>query len=105
MTRVEDLVSSKFGFLWILPSNKNADLNKEILEKLLRNLEGLDSFEQDALKENLRVFSKDNGVKFPVLMKMLRGALSGLNEGPGVAEMMQLLGKNQSLERLKAVIR
>lgn len=47
----------------------------------------------------------DNNVKFPELMKTLRAVLSGLNEGPGVAEMMHLLGKDQSLERIKAVAR
>lgn len=47
----------------------------------------------------------NNNVKFPALMKMLRSVISGLDEGPGVAEMMDLLGKSQSLERIKAVVR
>ncbi|XP_049887798.1 probable glutamate--tRNA ligase, mitochondrial [Pectinophora gossypiella] len=105
MTRIEDLVSNKFGFLWILPASDQQELDKELLEKLLINLESLESFDQSTLKDHLKQFSQSHNVKFPQLMKMLRAALSGLNEGPGVAEMMQLLGKGQSLERIKAVVR
>ncbi|XP_034840954.1 nondiscriminating glutamyl-tRNA synthetase EARS2, mitochondrial [Maniola hyperantus] len=104
ISRIDDLVSPKYAFLWILPSNK-LEINKGLFEKLLNSLEDLEKFEQDTIKDNLRRFSDTNDVKFPVLMKMLRSALSGLNEGPSVAEMMQLLGKCQSLERIKAVIR
>lgn len=104
ISRIDDLVSPKFAFLWILPSNK-LEINRSLFEKLLNSLEDLEKFEQDTIKDNLRKFSDTNDVKFPVLMKMLRSALSGLNEGPSVAEMMQLLGKYQSLERIKAVIR
>lgn len=105
ITTVEDLVSSKFAFLWILPSTDRLDINRNLLEKLVENLEVLEAFEQDNIKANLREFSENNGVKFPDLMKMLRSVLSGLSEGPGVAEMMHLLGKSQSLERIKAVVR
>lgn len=33
-------------------------------------------------------------------MKNLRTTLSGLKEGPGVAEMMEILGKESTLERI-----
>ncbi|XP_068629161.1 nondiscriminating glutamyl-tRNA synthetase EARS2, mitochondrial [Battus philenor] len=105
ITKVEDLVSSKFGFLWILPAAEQGEINHQLLAKLVDNLETMDRFDEDSLKGYLRSFSSENNVKFPVLMKMLRSVLSGLNEGPGVAEMMYLLGKNQSLERIKAVTR
>lgn len=104
VTTIEELISNKFGFLWILPSNK-IKADKELLTKLIQNLESVDIFEEKKLKEHLRCFSKENDLKFPVLMKMLRSILSGLEEGPGVAEMMDLLGKSQSLERIKAVLR
>ncbi|XP_050352773.1 probable glutamate--tRNA ligase, mitochondrial [Nymphalis io] len=105
ITRIEELVTPKFAFLWILPSNTKMEVNKNLFEKLVDNLEDLETFEQDSIKDNLKEFSAKNDVKFPALMKMLRSVLSGLNEGPSVAEMMQLLGKCQSLKRIKAVIR
>lgn len=33
-------------------------------------------------------------------MKSLRTTLSGLKEGPGVAEMMEILGKESTIERI-----
>lgn len=104
ISRIEELASKKFGFLWILPTNK-AEVDRQLLEKLLKNLEGLEKFDQGTLKENLRTFSTNNNIKFPALMKMLRSVISGLDEGPGVAEMMDLLGKNQTLARIKAAVR
>ncbi|CAG5053756.1 unnamed protein product [Parnassius apollo] len=105
ITKIEELVTPKFGFLWILPAAEQIDLNKSLLEKLIRILEDMEKFEEQPLKEYLRSFSTENEVKFSTLMKMLRSALSGLKEGPGVSEMMHLLGKHQCLERLKAVLR
>ncbi|CAB3245498.1 unnamed protein product [Arctia plantaginis] len=104
ITRIDELVSNKFGFLWILPTTK-IDVDQPLLKKLVQNLEDLEKFDQNSLKHSLKSFSKANGVNFPVLMKMLRSTLSGLDEGPGVAEMMDLLGKRQSLERIKAIVR
>jgi glutamyl-tRNA synthetase len=105
ITKVEELVSPKFGFLWILPTKTHSDVDRRLLGKLVENLESVNEFEQDILKKCLKEFASNNNVKFPVLMKMLRSVLSGLSEGPGVTEMMNLLGKNQSLERIKAGIR
>ncbi|KAJ8735100.1 hypothetical protein PYW08_014350 [Mythimna loreyi] len=104
ISRIEELSSKKYGFLWILPKN-TSQVDQELLKKLVENLEGLEKFNESSLKENLRSFSANNNVKFPALMKMLRSVISGLDEGPGVAEMMDLLGKSQSLERIKAVVR
>ncbi|XP_059049169.1 probable glutamate--tRNA ligase, mitochondrial [Achroia grisella] len=105
VTRIEDLTSSEFGFLWILPSNAPTNFDRDLLIKLIESLGEMERFDQEYLKDRLREFSSSNNVKFPVLMKTLRSVLSGLKEGPGVAEMMSLLGKAQSLDRIKAVIR
>ncbi|XP_063546617.1 nondiscriminating glutamyl-tRNA synthetase EARS2, mitochondrial [Cydia strobilella] len=106
ISRLEELVTDKYGFLWILPSNTNqAEINRELLEKLIPVLESLPNYDHIHIKQNLRDFCTENNVKFPIIMKMLRSVLSGLAEGPGVAEMMQLLGKHQSLLRIKTFIK
>lgn len=102
ITKIEDLVS-KFGFLWILP--KSTDFDKKLLGDVVENLDALDDFSQDKIKECLRDFAMKNNMKFAKLMRVLRSVLSGLSEGPGVAEMMHLLGKHQTIERIKAVIK
>ncbi|GBP12927.1 Probable glutamate--tRNA ligase, mitochondrial [Eumeta japonica] len=105
ITRIEDLVSPKLAFLWVLPSNPNVEENnKVILLKLVNELEDVKTFEEVTLKKYLKDFCDRNKTKFPELMKTLRLVLSGLNEGPGVAEMLQLLGKEQALYRIKTVL-
>ncbi|CAK1541339.1 unnamed protein product [Leptosia nina] len=102
ISRIEDLVSSKFAFFWILPS-EHCNVDQKLCTAVIENLELLQEFNQDAIKDRLRQFSSSNGIKFPALMKMLRSVLSGLSEGPSVVEMMHLLGKSQTLQRIKAV--
>lgn len=77
------------------------DLNATQWEELLQQLQAQPSFHKDQLNELLRSYAKAASIKFPVLMKTLRGALSGLQEGPGVAEMMEILGKDVVLQRLQ----
>lgn len=99
ITKLEELVSPKFAFLWILPNCKNVDV--QLLNELVSKLEDIDRFDKESIRVFLKDFSNKKSVKFPAFMKTLRSVLSGLEEGPGVAEMMELLGKEQSLLRLK----
>ncbi|XP_073948559.1 putative glutamate--tRNA ligase, mitochondrial isoform X2 [Choristoneura fumiferana] len=102
---LDELISIKYAFLWILPSKYNqSEINKQLLEKFVHDLESLKPYDQTHLKQCLRDFSTKNNIKFPMLMKMLRLVLSGLPEGPSVAEMMHLLGKHQSLIRIREAL-
>lgn len=103
---IQDLTSSKLSFLWVKPSNfKLQDLSAAQLQQLMQQLEALKDFEKDQLNDALKNYAKKQEIKFPTLMKTLRGALSGLQEGPGVAEMMEVLGKTVVLERLEETIK
>jgi len=103
---IQDLTSSKLSFLWVKPSNfKLQDLSATQLQQLMQQLEALKDFEKDQLNDTLKNYAKKQDIKFPTLMKTLRGALSGLQEGPGVAEMMEVLGKSVVLERLEETIK
>ena len=81
----------------------------DILTGVARALEALpeesndqqQQFTSTEVSKSLRQFSKSVGMKFPVLMKCLRSILSGLEDGPPVGEMIQLLGKDQTLKRIK----
>ncbi|XP_030079639.1 probable glutamate--tRNA ligase, mitochondrial [Drosophila hydei] len=102
LTLLQDLTSSKLSFLWVKPSHVVLnDLNATQWEELLQQLQAQPSFHKDQLNELLRSYAKAASIKFPALMKTLRGALSGLQEGPGVAEMMEILGKDVVLQRLQ----
>ncbi|CAH1398900.1 unnamed protein product [Nezara viridula] len=101
---LNDLVSKNLEFLWIRPNFKNikADFDPAILNKLENELVHID-FSKENIQHMLKLFSKENGIVFRDMMGFLRMSLSGLKQGPGVAEMMEILGKNSSLKRLESV--
>lgn len=59
-----------------------------------------ENFNKQNLLNILKEFSSENNLTFANFMKNLRTTLSGLKEGPGVAEMMEILGKESTLERI-----
>ncbi|KAH8240103.1 hypothetical protein KR032_011198 [Drosophila birchii] len=102
LTLLQDLTSSKLSFLWVKPSDfQLKDLTPQQLIDLLKELDSHLDFTKDELNVRLKNFAQTEQLKFPLMMKALRAALSGLKEGPGVAEMMEILGKAVTLERLK----
>ncbi|XP_052844967.1 probable glutamate--tRNA ligase, mitochondrial [Drosophila gunungcola] len=105
LTLLQDLTSSKLSFLWVKPSNfQLKDLTSEQLVGLLKVLQADQDFNKDGLNIKLKNFAQGENIKFPLMMKSLRSALSGLKEGPGVAEMMEILGKSVTLERIREAI-
>nr|XP_016935900.2 probable glutamate--tRNA ligase, mitochondrial [Drosophila suzukii] len=105
LTLLQDLTSSKLSFLWVKPSEfKLKDLKAEQLDNILTLLKAIPDFHKDELNIKLKNFAQQEHIKFPLMMKTLRAALSGLKEGPGVAEMMEILGKSVTLERLKEAL-
>lgn len=100
ITSLEELVDGKLSFLWILPKlTKDTTLSPEVIESLMKSLEE-QNFTRLNLNALLKEFSETNNLTFSKFMKSLRTMLSGLKEGPSVAEMMEILGKANTLERL-----
>ena len=102
---LQDLTLPEFSFLWVAPTHLNYDgpITSDILTGAIRALEVLpnEEFNSSKVSSTLRQYSKSVSIKFPVLMKCLRTVLSGLDDGPPVGEMIQLLGKPQTLERIQ----
>lgn len=71
----------------------------DIIDALVEDLKD-EKFNKKNLNQILKEFSSENNLTFANLMKSLRTTLSGLKEGPGVAEMMEILGKESTLERI-----
>lgn len=75
---------------------------KIALEKSLAALEKLESFEdEEAIKECLLKVVTDLNVKNGQVLWPLRVALSNEQFSPGVFEMIKVLGRDRSLERIK----
>lgn len=93
--------------LYEVPENYDAEsFNKwvdqttgNILHLLQAKLEAA-SFEQEYIKKLLKEVAAEVDVKFPKIAQPIRIALSGSSNGPGVIEMMLILGKKETLQRL-----
>lgn len=72
-----------------------------MLDGLVQLLEDTEHFERDHLNELLKTYADAKQLKYKNFMKSMRGILSGLKEGPSVAEMMEILGKRSTVQRIR----
>ena len=73
-----------------------------LLEEVLPVLEEQKDYSNDALFELLKGFAEEKGYKTGYVMWPLRTAVSGRQSTPGGAtELMEVLGKEESLVRIK----
>ena len=83
----------------------NAENSLTLLEEVLPVLENCSAFDNDSLFETLQNFAKDHEYKTGFVMWPLRTAVSGKQATPGGAtELMSILGKDETLSRIKAAI-
>lgn len=103
ITKPSDIVSDELLFLWHLPNK--SEINVTISSDLIQEIVLLISrHEEKSLMKQLKLLSKNNLLKFPDLMKDLRLLLTGRAEGPPILELIQILGKDKVVERLKRFI-
>lgn len=112
-------------FLWVLPNTGKHNLKPgncathgpaqkriimslivcflfaDVLADLERLLDSTENFQRDHLNDLLKVYADEKQLKYKQFMKSMRGILSGLKEGPGVAEMMEILGKRSTIQRIR----
>jgi len=74
--------------------------SKARLQKLKESLQSLEVFEHDALKALFEKVLADLGIKLKELAQPTRAALVGKTVSPGIYDMLELLGKEKTLERL-----
>ena len=80
----------------------NAESSLEVLKDVLPLLEGQEDYSNDALYALLSKYVEEKGVKNGYVMWPIRTALSGRQMTPGGAtELMEVLGKEESLERIR----
>lgn len=77
----------------------------EVLKELLPKFEALDDYSNDSLYAVLTDYVKEKGCKNGYAMWPVRTAVSGKQMTPGGAtEIMEVIGKEESIKRLKAAI-
>lgn len=126
ISRVNELAEEKLSFLWVLPTiakdkeipidagEKDAQKIMKKLKNFFFSLDIIDSLVEDLKDENftrqnlqqlLKEFSSEKNLTFANFMKNLRSTLSGLKDGPSVAEMMEVLGKKNTIKRIERLRR
>lgn len=79
--------------------------NRENLNLLADRLETLEEFTAAAIETACRNLAEEKGLKPAVLMHPARMAVSGRTSGAGLFEMMELLGREKVLTRLRGAAR
>jgi glutamyl-tRNA synthetase len=77
--------------------------NLENLKLLAGRIEALESFTAAAVEAACRELAEERGLKPAALIHPARMAVSGQTSGAGLFEMMELLGKERVLKRLRGV--
>ncbi|XP_076435740.1 nondiscriminating glutamyl-tRNA synthetase EARS2, mitochondrial-like [Babylonia areolata] len=119
ITKLTDLLQPTFTFLWEMPGEaqvrelcgQNSDL-EHLVRGCLRGLqevegegEGGGGFTKEGVGRVLKSQAGASGRKVKEFMPLMRQVLSGLKEGPPVAEMMAVMGRDNSLRRLEHCIK
>ena len=83
----------------------NEETSLSVLKEVLPVLEAQEDYSNDALYQRLIDFVKEKGYKNGYVMWPIRTAVSGKQMTPGGAtELMELLGKEESVSRIKKAI-
>lgn len=76
---------------------------KELLEALCRELEEAPGFDGHSVADGLKPWAKERGLKPGAVMFPARVALTGSHAGPDLGSIFTILGKQESLRRLRAL--
>lgn len=77
-----------------------ADGGRETLESLLPALEGVDPWTPSGLEACVREFAEQTDRKLGKVAQPLRAALTGLSTSPGIFDVLEVLGREESLTRI-----
>jgi glutamyl-tRNA synthetase len=104
---VPDLWNSSW-FFFTRPAQYDAQVYQKIwlpgttgwIRDFSVEVEKMDEFNKDTLHTLVEKYTKDTGVKMGQLMNPLRLLMVGTNQGPGIMDMADVLGKSEFLTRI-----
>jgi glutamyl-tRNA synthetase len=77
---------------------------KDLLPELADRLSAVEPFIHDNAEAALRAYSEEKGVKAGLLINASRTALTGQSVGPGMFDIMMVLGRERTVERLRRAV-
>jgi glutamyl-tRNA synthetase len=109
---VVELADSAFFYIAPRPIKMNEKATKLLAEggvdkvaAIRLKLTALSEWTQDALENTVRELAEAEGIKFGKLAQPLRATLSGSNISPGIYDVMEVLGRDETLGRLDDVLK
>jgi glutamyl-tRNA synthetase len=84
---------------------KDRDRARETLGLTHDALTALDSWEPDTMEATLRSLAESNGMAPGTIFQPLRVALTGTAASPGIFDVLKLLGRERSLDRIDRAVR
>lgn len=99
LDNLQQLVEGDASFWWILPNLQKDYVKPEWMDKLIMQFDDVE-FTKQSLATMLREFAEREKLNFGKMMRTLRMLLSYKKDGYQVAEMMEFLGKNGTIQRL-----
>ena len=76
----------------------------KLLKAFIEDLKALETFDQAEIKKCFNACMKAQGIKGKAAYEPTRIALTGVTQGPGMFEMMELFGSEKTMDRLLAAL-
>ena len=77
---------------------------RELLPELADRLDALETFDQPAIEEVIRSMAEEKGIKAGLLINGSRTLISGSAVGPGLFEMLEAIGQQAVVRRLRKAV-
>lgn len=81
-----------------------AETSGQLLRAFIEDLKALETFDQAEIKKCFNACMKAQGIKGKAAYEPTRIALTGATQGPGMFEMMELFGREKTMDRLLAAL-
>lgn len=93
------------AFFFENPKRYDIDFSskKELFEKIHRKLSEIKNWQADVIGEKMLVLTKELAIKNSEFFMILRVAITGKKISPPLNKSMEILGRNECLERLQAI--
>jgi len=79
------------------------DILKTMLPELADKFSAMDGFDEKEIEDIMRKMIEEQGVKAGILINGVRTAVTGQAVGPGIFELLSILGKERVIDRLRKV--
>jgi glutamyl-tRNA synthetase len=80
------------------------DASKDLLSGVLPKLEAVDVWNVSVLETVIRAYSEHHGVSAGKMIHPMRLAVTGRGMGPGLFELLEVIGKNETLGRIQSAL-